>query len=479
MNPKSLIRNMSLLKQWIAAAILSIVPIVVSIGYAAVVLEKQRNDQINLLKNVEVVRNISVAISDQIREMVRLSRQYALILKPDFLNLYINKSISLTDNIESLLKFIPEDNNQNRNLSSIIEIKDKIGNELRSSSINHENLSRDLQLLVSLGAGISDQAEHYRHNALMTAETEFNEAARKLFVLTIISIPSTLLLIIAAIFLVSRPLWRLSHAIHTLAQQNWTTPIEIQGPKDLAILGENLEWMRKQVVANDRQTIAFIQHVTHELKTPLSAIIEAGDLLYEQIAGPLTEKQTTVINVLRTNAKNLKNIIQTFINYNVVSNGFVTEWDELDVLELCDSIRIRLHESNPRKAVKWEFFGPPIKITSDKRLLGMILENIIENAFRIVSENGNIVVRWKLFEQGWQISISDDGPGINAEDLDKIYKPFYSGASGNRRCLPNTGIGLAIVLECIQLLKGRINVESTLGHGATFIIFLPLSPRQE
>lgn len=476
MNPKSVIGNLSLLKQWIAAAVLSTIPIFLSISYAAVVLKKQSNNQINLLNSVETVRISSVAISDQTREMVRLSRQYALLLNPDFLNLYIQKSISLNDHIESLQAFLTEQKAK-KLLNSIIDTKENIENELRASKIiNQKNLSSDLQLLVSLGAGISDAAEQYRHNALITAETEFNQAVRKLFILAILSIPATLLLMIAAIFLVSRPLWRLSHAIHKLAQQNWQTPINIEGPKDLSILGENLEWMRQQVVTNDRQTTAFIQHVTHELKTPLSAIIEAGDLLYEQIPGTLTTKQITILDVLRKNARSLNDIIHKFLNYNTISGGFITDWTEIDIFELCDSIRIRLKTSNPVKTVHWKLHGYPGKITSDHILLEMILTNVIENSFQIVPDGGNIGVRWKLFEHGWQISIADDGPGINPDDLDNIYKPFYSGASDRRRSVPSTGMGLTIVLECIHLLKGRINVDSSPGKGATFVIFLPLSP---
>ena len=479
MNPRSLIERSSLVKQWIAAAILSMIPILMSISYAAAVLKKQSNNQVELLKRVETVSNNSFAISDQIREMVRLSRQYALLLTPDFLKLYVQKSISVKENVDSLRSLLIDERTR-KILNSIIETKEQIENELkRASSVRQEALSSELQLLVSLGAGISDEAERYRHNALITAEAEFNQAVSKLFFLIILSIPATLLLMIAAIFLVSRPLWRLSHAIHTLAQQNWQTPINIRGSKDLSILGQNLEWMRQQVVANDRQTTAFIQHVTHELKTPLSAIIEAGDLLYERIPGALTDKQNTILEVLRTNAKNLNNIIQQFLNYNTISSGFVTNWTEIDIFGLCDSIRLRLQTSNPRKSVNWEFHGCPGRVACDPSLLEMILKNVIENSFQIVPDGGNIGVRWRPFEHGWQISVSDDGPGIDPKQLENIYKPFYSGASDTRRVVPNTGIGLAIVLECIHLLKGRINVDSSPGQGATFVIFLPLSPGQE
>ena len=238
MNPRSLIERTSLVNQWIAAAMLSMIPILISISYSAAVLKTQSNNQIELLNRVETVSNGSFEISDQIREMVRLSRQYALLLTPDFLKLYVQKSISVEKNVDYLRSFLIDERPQ-KLLNSIIETKDQIENELkRASGVRQEALSGELQLLVSLGAGISDEAERYRRNALITAETEFNQAVSKLFFLTILSIPATLLLMIAAIFLVSRSLWRLSHAIHTLAQQNWQTPINIQGPKDLSILGK-------------------------------------------------------------------------------------------------------------------------------------------------------------------------------------------------------------------------------------------------
>ena len=81
MNPRSLIERTSLVNQWIAAAMLSMIPILISISYSAAVLKTQSNNQIELLNRVETVSNGSFEISDQIREMVRLSRQYALLLR--------------------------------------------------------------------------------------------------------------------------------------------------------------------------------------------------------------------------------------------------------------------------------------------------------------------------------------------------------------------------------------------------------------
>jgi len=474
---KALLGRFSLLQQWVTATILSVLPLFLAVSYAAISLQQQNSNQRALLKRVDLVNANSVAIAEHVKEMVRLSRQYVLLQDRSFLKLYQQKTQAMEASIASLRPVLVANDSQ-RTKDALLATAEDIGEELRMNpNVEQTALSAPLQLLVSLSEGLSSQVENYRRLSLMEGEREFNRIVNQLFILTVLALPGTLALMAMGTYMVSRPLWRLSQAIQSLAEQNWEKTISIEGPSDLAALGRNLEWMRKQVVASDRQTTAFIQHVTHELKTPIAAIIEAGNLFDEEVPGPLTSRQRSILTVLKTNARNLEHLIEQLLNYNAVSHGIVTQWQDVDIYSLCEATCARLEASQPDKKARWVFRGHPRTIRSDPLLLEMILRNLLGNAFQFISCEGKVMVEWHVNDSEWMLSISDNGPGIDPSDMENIYKPFFSGAKGLQRKGPKTGMGLSIVLECVHLLNGRIEVSSRPKEGAEFTIHFPLSAR--
>lgn len=474
---KPLRGRFTLLQQWVAATILAIIPLFLAVSYAALSMQRQNAHQQALLQRVDLVSAGSSAVSEHVKEMVRLSRQYALLGEPGFLNLYLQKAEALRASVDSLRPIL-ESPDSRRAMDAMLKTAQEVGGKLRRGhDLEQSALSASLQLIVSLSEELAAQAETYRHRLLADGEREFNRTVHQLFVLTVLALPGTLALLMIGIYMVSRPLWRLSEAIQSLAEQDWESPIEIDGPSDLAALGKNLEWMRKQIVASDRQTKAFIQHVTHELKTPIAAIIEAGSLLHAGIPGPLTPRQRSILKVLATNARNLEHLIEQLLNYNAVSHGVVAQWAEVDIHSLCESTRNRLEGSRPDKKANWIFRGHPRMVRSDPVLLEMILRNLVGNAFQFIPCGGRISVQWNGDDRQWRLSVADNGPGIEPQDMENIYKPFFSGAAGKRGAGPKTGMGLSIVQECVHLLNGRMTACSAPGEGAEFTIDFPWSAR--
>ncbi len=475
MNPKAAIGRFSLMQLWVAATLLSILPLLIAVSYAAVSLQEKNKDHHRLLKQVDLVSSHSGALAEHVKELLRLSKQFTLLREPSFLQLYRQKLVAMQDDVDALRPILDDPDSQ-RLMDSLLETANTVRDTLYAGrNIDQTALSNSLQLLVALSADLTSQAANYRRRSLMQGEAEFNAIVNQVFLLAALALPGSLLLMIFAIYMVSRPLWRLSQAIQSLVEQNWEKTIAIQGPADLAALGDNLEWMRTQVVASRRQTTAFIQHITHDLKTPIAAVIEAGNLLHEEVPGPLTPRQHSVLAVLRTNTRNLEHLIQQLINYNAVSHGIVTQWEDVDIYALCQTIRARLEVSQPDKQALWAFQGYPRAVRSDARLIEMILKNLLGNAFQFIPEHGSITVRWGRDDHEWHLAVSDNGPGIHPAELPNIYKPFFKGATDSKPKVPSTGIGLSIVLECVNLLRGKIETCSQPGEGATFTVSFPLA----
>lgn len=468
------LNRFSLLQQWVIATVLAILPLVVAVGFAVLSIHQQNNDQQQLRDKMDIVTNKGAAISESVKEMVRLSRQYVLLGDQSFADLYLQKFRLLEADLDTLRPYLASEK-QHASIDLMVETADKIRAMLDSEHLVRSDLSTPLQLLIGLSEEMSVQVSRYRRQSLQESEQAFKRIMNQLFTLALLTFIGTLLLMFIGISLVSRPILRLSEAIKRLANQHWEAPISIHGPSDLAALGNNLEWMRKQIIASDRQKAAFVQHITHELKTPLAAIIEAGNLFHEEVSGPLTGKQRAILNVLRTNANNLEHLIQQLLNYNAVSHGIVTQWEYMDIRDLVQSIFTRLKTSEPDKTVKLELKGMYGKIFTDARLLEMILKNLLDNAFQFVPNDGNITVQWSQNRHEWQLSVSDNGPGIGPELIGNIFTPFFSGEPGQKRKVRKTGIGLAIVKECVNLLKGQIEVIPEMGKGVTFSMSFPLT----
>ena len=472
---RSPLNRLSLLQRWVFATLLAVVPLLLAISYAALTLQAQTSSQRALLDRMSAVNTHSAAVSEHAKEMVRLSRQYALLKEPGFLDLYRQKQSAMQASIRALRPILDGAESQ-RLMDALGSTGVRIENQLSAHPpVGNDELLGPAQLLVSLSAGLADAAQSYRRGGLRRGEEEFNTIVDQLYLVSLLALPGTLLLMLLGTYLVSRPLWRLSQAIRRLAGQDWTRPIAIRGPSDLVALGENLEWMRQQVNASQRQTTTFIQHITHELKTPIAAVIEAGRLLDEEIAGPLTQRQHAIVDVLGTNARNLEHLIQQLLNYNAVSHSLVAQQDEVDVRALCEGTRARLEAASPERNVRWDFHGEPARVRSDTRIVDMLLNNLLSNAFQSLPDGGSIRVRWASRDDGWQLSVSDDGPGIDPAQVEKMYQPLYNGRRGAARG-SRTGLGLSIVLESVNLLRGSIEVDTAPGAGTTFnLVFPPMT----
>src|SRR5690606_19732968 len=207
----------------------------------------------------------------------------------------------------------------------------------------------------------------------------------------------------------------------------WQQPVVIDGPADFVALGNSLEWMREQLLITDRQKEAFVRHITHELKSPLAAIMEAGSLLWDQVPGPLNESQRNVLSILRQNADNLINLIQQLLNYNAVKHSFKPEKATVNPAALCEKLRRQLLSIPANNGIEWICAGTVEEVESDFACLEMILSNLLSNACSVLGGAGRVRMDWGVEKSFWWLTVEDNGPGIDAAEIEHIFKPFYQG----------------------------------------------------
>lgn len=452
---------------------MAILPLLLAVGYAVFSLQQQTIRQAASMERFDQLTTITGRLIDDVREQMRLARQYHLLRDETFLELFLHKNDNVRETLASAESLQLESEWRQR-LSSLRSDTDLLETWLHpDTEVTDDEISR---LIQSLSIGSDDLATAVsvaRRTTIRQGELDFARIVDRLFLITLLTLPGTFLLMVLGTFFISRPIWRLSQAIRRLGSQHWGEPIQIRGPADLVALGDNLEWMRQQVCASDEQKTAFIQHVTHELKTPLAAIIEAASLMRDEVTGRLQPGQREVLEILFSNARHLQDLIQQLLNYNTVSHGVMVQLQSFDLAQLCTTLRHRLEVSKPGKKIVWEVSATENNVTSDPRLLEMILANLLNNAFQFTPSGGVIHISWRVAKDGWHLGISDTGPGIEQDELEHVFTPFYRGRNTREEHRPGNGIGLAIVKTSVELLKGSVSVQSMKGEGTSFALFFP------
>src|SRR5206468_2969121 len=138
---------------------------------------------------------------------------------------------------------------------------------------------------------------------------------RSLILLVIFSTAVALTIALALTRYISRPIAEIDAAIRQLGGADFSRPIAVRGPEDLRYLGRRLDWLRRRLDEFETQKNRFLRHVSHELKTPLTALREGAELLHDQVAGPLAPPQRQVVAIMRDNSVKLQRLIEELLDY--------------------------------------------------------------------------------------------------------------------------------------------------------------------
>lgn len=244
------------------------------------------------------------------------------------------------------------------------------------------------------------------------------------------------------------------------------------------------EDLRKAVEAAQAASKAkseFIAAMSHELRTPLSAIIGYADILVTEIAGPLSTGQKEHVQRVKTGAWHLMGIIEEILTFSRAEAGR----EELHLEEIPPAMVAEeaLSLVRPQALAKGlELLTVvddlPDTIHTDRGKLRQILVNLLGNAVKF-TEGGRVELKAFRDADSVCFAIRDTGPGIPAEEVERIFEPFTQVDYSLTRVKGGTGLGLAVSRRLATLLGGTLSVESTLGRGSLFTITVPLTLPEE
>jgi len=221
----------------------------------------------------------------------------------------------------------------------------------------------------------------------------------------------------------------------------------------------------------------FVANVSHELKTPLSVIKLNVETLLNGAVDDLAYR-IGFLEQINDQADRLHNLIIDILGLARIESGNqVLEVGRVDLVELVDDCverhRARAEAKSQSIAVQPPDEPSALEIWTDAEAFGQILDNLIDNAVKYTQEKAQIRIHWYGCGDQVCLEVTDNGPGISADDLPRIFERFYRVDKARSRELGGTGLGLAIVKNLVHLLKGTVKAQSVVGQGTTFTVCLP------
>jgi two-component system, NtrC family, sensor histidine kinase GlrK len=301
------------------------------------------------------------------------------------------------------------------------------------------------------------------------------QAQRGLIVMAMLSTAVALSIALALTRYIARPISEIDGAIRQLGGADFSKPISVRGPEDLRHLGRRLDWLRRRLDEFETQKNRFLRHVSHELKTPLTALREGAELLHDEVAGPLAPPQHQVVSIMRDNSVKLQRLIEELLDYQRALHAAASL--EVRPLDLDELVRdaARSHElAAQAKGLRLTLDAQATTLEADPQKLRSIVDNLISNAVKFTPPGGTIAVRARAAGGEAVIEVVDTGPGVPAEERESIFNLFFRGrskaAEGGR--VKGSGLGLAIAREFVEAHGGQIAVVGG-AAGGHFRVTLP------
>ena len=277
--------------------------------------------------------------------------------------------------------------------------------------------------------------------------------------------------------LIARPIRQLDLAIRRMGSADFTHAITVTGPQDLRYVGQRLEWLRGRLSELEEQQTRFLRHVSHELKTPLTAVREGAELLRDDVGGKLTSEQREIVRIVRDNTLSLQKLIENLLAYHQTRG---MEPPVLGPVALSDVLGRVVKEQRLAALARMITFNGkmrPATVIGDADKLRTIIDNLLSNAIKHSPRNATIELNVGVREGYAVLDVIDQGRGVAPADRSRIFESFYQGPPPVDGRVKGSGLGLAIAHEYALAQGGRIEVAGRGDgrSGAWFRLSLPLA----
>ncbi len=279
------------------------------------------------------------------------------------------------------------------------------------------------------------------------------------------------------------PVKRMDAQMKQIASGDFSNRVEVQNRDELGALAANLNRMNEelgrlyqQLEAASHHKSVFLANMSHELRTPLNAILGYTELILDKIYGEVPDKIREVLERVQNSGRHLLSLINDVLDLSKIEAGQLTlSLNNYSMKDIVQTVFTAVESLAAEKKLTLRVDVPPDlpRGTGDERRITQVLLNLVGNAIKF-TEAGEVAIRATVSDGQFLVAVSDTGPGISEADQQRIFEEFQQGDGSSTRHKGGTGLGLTIAKRIVELHRGRIWVQSILGHGSTFWFELPV-----
>lgn len=241
---------------------------------------------------------------------------------------------------------------------------------------------------------------------------------------------------------------------------------------------DRLEERTNELIRANAQRTMLLANITHELRTPIHGISGLADVLEAGIYGPVTDEQKQAFGSLRVAGTTLLKMVDDLLLLARAEAGAIKlTLSEVEIAPLLQTVTGSVNWMIGTKQLKLELEREPKTpdhVVTDRGKLSQILVNLLANAVKFTPEGGKIRLCVRPQAEGVAFEVTDTGVGIDEAAIARVFEPFEQADASDEREFGGAGLGLAIVKRLVNMIDGSISVESEVGSGTKFTVWIPL-----
>lgn len=273
------------------------------------------------------------------------------------------------------------------------------------------------------------------------------------------------------------PVERAVAAADRLAAGDLSARMGTSGPDELVHLGRAFDSMAERLEAADQEQRRFLADIAHEIATPTTAISGYGLALADGSLQTEAERKEAQ-SLIESETRRLGGLIEDLRELTRLDLAEEVRRARVDLGEVCRGVASRFAPAESTAGVRLEVDARRVVIESDRRLLEMILDNLVSNAIRYTPTGGRVNLQLRHGRGEVIVAVRDTGIGIPPEQQRRVFDRLYRVDQARDRVRGGSGLGLAIAQRAAHALGGRIELESEPGRGSEFRLVLPLAGRR-
>jgi two-component system sensor histidine kinase GlrK len=452
-------------------------PLLIAVVWALISLDRLAAHSEQLIVSGVAAAENNRALAQQVASFERLARQYLVLRTEDSRSLVHQDLESIGETVDLILPLaqLADATDLARSIPErAARVVDTLSQEAVSENDGQDAIAEFATLrqdVTRLSAILSTHIEL----ELQGLQESIRRAQRVSAWQTAALVPGTVVIVLFFTLLVARPIRQIDGAINQLGQSGFSKPIEVKGPTDLERLGRQLEWLRVRLLELAQEKNRFLRHMSHELKTPLANIREGTELLLDGTVGELDAPQREVTEILRQNGLKLQRLIENLLSFSAwQTKNEVLSLSQFSLRSLIVSVAKAQRLALKSAQIQLRLQVEDCVITADRDKMRTVLDNLLSNAVKFTPRGGSITIRANSQPGSCVLEFADTGPGIPQDEGPRIFDAFFQGKQKQGGHIAGTGIGLSVVLECVQAHDGVIElVDSDEFPGAHFRIRIP------